>query len=325
MKQVISLLLFILVPFVCSAQNERVVKGLVYGENGGPLTGASVYAVGTDISAKTDTAGMFAISVPSSVEELQAECPGYHVLDQRIDGTFMVFKMKLDAEYASRAYKYASVEAKLAQDKEKRMAEAAKAKVLAERNSRRRKLDSLYNDEYKNIGLVHSIEVAYGYQIAQSDVVYKNLGYREYGNLHPLELSYTLAYRFCNWVSLGVGAGLQYQLVNLCLYGDVFDPSYWGQERFTPVNVPLFLNTKVYLSRGKIQPFLSLSGGLYLPNSEVMADFGAGVNLRLNKNTNMYFLLSCRTTPYGNFYDRYDYWYQTDLLWTPSFKLGLTF
>ena len=101
MRPIISAFLFIFVSFVCAAQNDRALNGIVYGENGGPLTGATVHAVGTDLSAKTDTAGRFALSVPHFVEELRAECPGYHALVRRIDDTFMVFKMTLDEKYAS--------------------------------------------------------------------------------------------------------------------------------------------------------------------------------------------------------------------------------
>lgn len=335
MKQIISFLLFIAFTFVCSAQNERVVKGLVYGENGGPLAGASVYAVGTELSAKTDTAGRFTISVPHSVNDLRAECPGYHILVQEIDGSFMVFKMKLDEKYASRAYEYASIEARLAQNKEKSMLDAAKAKVWNERNAKKRKLDSLYDLEYKNIGLVHSVEISYGYQLAQGEVAYKNLGFREYGSLHPVELNYTLSYRFHNFFSLGIGTGVQYQLVNLCKYPDVFDPSYDGYEDFTPVNVPVFLNLKSYLTRGSWQPLVSVSAGIYCPNLEGMADVGIGLNYRLNRTSNIYFLFSVRTTPYGDFRqykpsvigggERDFSAYYPGVAWTPSFKFGYTF
>lgn len=334
MRPIISAFLFVFVSFVCAAQNDRALNGIVYGENGGPLTGATVYAVGTDLSAKTDTAGRFALAVPHFVEELRAECPGYHALVRRIDDTFMVFKMALDEKYASRAYEYAAIEAKLAQDKEKRVIEAAKAKVRAEKNAEKRKVDSLYNLKYKNIGLVHSVEISYGYQLAHGEVIYKNLGFREYGSLHPVELNYTMSYRFHNFFSLGIGTGLQYQLVNLCRYPDVFDPSYTGYEDFTPVNVPLFLNLKSYLTRGSWQPLVSVSAGVYCPNLEGLADVGIGLNYRLSRTSNVYLLLSVRTTPYGDFRkytssviggDRNFSAYYPGVAWTPSFKVGCTF
>ena len=47
-------LLVLLIPLISAAQSDRVVKGLVYGESGGPIVGATVYAGGADLSVKTD-------------------------------------------------------------------------------------------------------------------------------------------------------------------------------------------------------------------------------------------------------------------------------
>ena len=53
--------------------------------------------------------------------------------------------------------------------------------------------------------------------------------------MDPVEFKYTLSYRFNNFLSVGIGTGIQYQLVNLCDYPDVFDPKYTGLEDFTPI------------------------------------------------------------------------------------------
>lgn len=334
MKQIVLTFLFAVMSFVCEAQNEIVVKGFVRGEKGGPIPGATVSAIEADVQTNTDTDGMFTITVPENVTRLQVEAPGYfkHILP--VDGNFMVFDMKVDKRYASKLYEYALIEEKLVQDSERRTEEEEAARIKKERNERRMTIDAEYNKLYKNIGLVHSLEFIYGYQLADADVIYKNLGYRYYSNLAPVEVNYTLAYRFNNFVSLGIGAGLQYQTVNLCRYGDVFMPEYQNVDDFTPINVPVFLNTKVYMSRGKFQPLLSVSGGIYLPNTEGMFDIGIGANWRISKTANMYFLLSCRTTPYGDFREYSgleglqsrpaSYVYYPKSAWTPSFKIGFT-
>jgi hypothetical protein len=209
-----------------------------------------------------------------------------------------------------------------------------KAKERAERIARRRQLDSLYNLKYKNSGLVHSFEVSYGYQLANGKVAYKNLGFREYGSLDPVEFKYTLSYRFNNFLSVGIGTGIQYQLVNLCDYPDVFDPKYTGLEDFTPINIPVFLNVRTYMTRGKIQPMFSLSGGVYCPNLEGMLDAGLGINFRVSRMSNIYLLFSMRTTPFGDFRqytpsviggERDFSAYYTGIVWTPSIKIGYTF
>ena len=210
---------------------------------------------------------------------------------------------------------------------EKAAAAKAKAEEKAKKIAKRKEIDKAYNAKYRNKGLVHSFELSYGYQVGKENVIYKNLGYREYGSFHPIEATYTIGYRFCNWVSLGLGAGVSYNLVNLCTYGDVFDPMYEGADKFTPINIPIFLNTKFYMFRGKCQPMLSVSGGVYAPNLELLADVGVGCNLRLSKRGNMYFLASIRTTPYGFFVENSstDGYYSSNFVWTPSFKIGFTF
>lgn len=338
MKRIVYTILLLLIYFLCPAQSDHVIKGAVIGENGAAISGAEVRAVQSGLFCKTDSKGEFVIKVPLSVEELQVTCPGYHTLTLKITDSFLIFNLKLDKEYASRAYEYAAIEAKLAETAEKKLIEEEMAKVKAERIARVKALDEAYDKEYKNRGFVYSAEVAYGYQIGHGDVKYKNLGFREYGSLHPIEANFTFGYRFWNWFSAGVGAGMQYQLVNLCeyKYGDLIDPEYIGWEKFTRMNFPLFINVKTYLSRGKIQPLMSLSGGIYLPNNEGMFDIGLGANWRLNKTKNLYFLLSFRRTPYGDFREidtivnrndviQKDYKvYYDKLVWTPSFKIGVT-
>lgn len=334
MKQIVLTFLLAVMSFVCAAQDDMVVKGFVRGEKGGPIPGATVSAIEADVQTKTDTEGMFTITVPENVANLQVEAPGYFKLVLPVDGNFMVFDMKIDKGYASKAYEFASIEAKLVQDTERRTEEDETARIKKERNEKRKEIDAAYNKQYKNIGFVHSLEFSYGYQIANADVIYKNLGYRKYTSLNPVEVNYTFGYRFNNFISVGIGAGLQYQTVNLCRYDDVFLPEYQNSNDFTPINVPIFLNTKVYMSRGKFQPLLSLSGGVYLPNTEGMFDIGIGANWRINKTANMYFLLSCRTTPYGDFREYSgleglesrpaSYVYYPKSAWAPSIKIGFT-
>lgn len=331
MKRKTLIFLFLIMSLVCAAQEGRTVSGVVRGETHGPISGAVVSAVELNLFTRTDTLGRFEINLPDSVTQLQITAAGYYTLDRMIDTQFLVCNMKLDPGYAVRASEIVSVEARLAREAEQRMIQAELERVKAEKRAERLEKDDRYNAQYKNIGFVHSLEFAYGYQLAQGDVIYKNLGYREFGNLHPIELSYTLTYRFHYLISLGIGAGVQYQCNNLCNYSDIFEPSYSDYEDFTPINVPLFLNTKLYLTRGKCQPVISLSGGVYLPNYEGLFDVGIGANLRLSRLANMYFLFSCRTTPYFDFreYPATDtrpaiFAYYPKSAWTPTLKIGFT-
>ena len=371
------------------AQSGRFVNGVVFDENDSPMAGVKVAAKGSAEQFVTGSDGQFKMTVSAYTKYLEAYAEGYLTQSAEIDGSYIVFRMKIDKKYAERkaaeekaaaeaaaAKAKAEEEARIAAEKaaeaeriaeekaaaakakaeeqarieaekkaeaerlaakkaeeakhvadEKAAAAKARAEEKAKKIAKRKEIDKAYNAKYRNKGLVHSFELSYGYQVGKENVIYKNLGYREYGSFHPIEATYTIGYRFCNWVSLGLGAGVSYNLVNLCTYGDVFDPMYDGADRFTPINIPVFLNTKVYMSRGKCQPMLSVSGGVYAPNLELLADVGVGCNLRLSKRGNMCFLASIRTTPYGFFVENSstDGYYSSNFVWTPSFKIGFTF
>lgn len=382
MKKYLLVLLCAISSLTALAQSGRFVNGVVFDENDSPMAGVKVVAKGGAEQFVTGSDGQFNMTVSVYTKYLEAYAEGYLTQSAEIDGSYIVFRMKIDKKYAEqkeaaeKAAKEAAIakakaeeqarieaekkaaadavakakaeeQARVAAEKEaaakakaeeqarieaekkaeaERMA-AQKAAAKAKRIAQRNEIDKAYNAKYRNRGLVHSFELSYGYQSGKEDVIYKNLGYREYGNFHPIEATYTIGYRFCNWVSLGLGAGVAYNLVNLCTYGDLFDPMYQGADKFTPINIPIFLNTTVYMSRGKCQPMFSVSGGIYAPNLEVLADVGIGCNLRLSKKGNMYFLASIRTTPYGFFVENSlsDSYYFSDFVWTPSFKIGFTF
>ena len=388
MKKHLLVLLCAISSLTALAQSGRFVNGIVFDENDSPMAGVKVVAKGGAEQVVTGPDGQFTMTVSAYTRYLEAYNEGYLMQSAEIDGSYIVFRMKIDKKYAERkaAAEKAATEAAIAKAKaeeqarieaEKKAAADAVAKAKAEEQARiaaekeaaakakageqarieaekkseaeriaaqkaeekakkiakRNEIDKAYNAKYRNKGLVHSFELSYGYQVGSGDVIYKNLGYREYDSFHPIEATYTIGYRFSNWVSVGLGAGVSYNLVNLCTYGDVFDPIYEGADKFTPVNIPVFMNTKVYMSRGKCQPMLSFSGGVYAPNLELLADVGVGCNLRLSKRGNMYFLASLRTTPYGFFVEKsigFDYYlsgsyYYSDFVWTPSFKIGFTF
>lgn len=160
------------------------------------------------------------------------------------------------------------------------------------------------NIQYRNSGLIHTFEAGYKYPIAsESKIIYENLGVRKVKTLHPLELTYSIGYRFSNWVSLSVGSGLSYEAVDLRRYGDKIVSEYvvsgiLSEDVYSNVDIPLLLDLRVYLSQNKFQPFLALKGGMYMLNSSaLLLDGGIGCNFRLNKRCNLYLLASASLYP----------------------------
>lgn len=192
-----------------------------------------------------------------------------------------------------------------------------------------------YDRRYRNIGFVNSFDFKYSLPLKSSQIVYKNMGIRNYKSLHPIEFTYSLGYRYSNWVSISVGTGITHETVDLRDIGDEFADYYYDNNVNEIVNystnaVPIFANSKLYLSRGKYQPMMSISAGLYVvPKIKglLLCDFGFGVNYRITRVLNCYAMLSVGTTPvligsvdvYSNKISL-----NRSISWAPCFKIGLT-
>lgn len=111
------------------AQNGRKVEGIVADDNGRPLPNATISAVGVTESAKCDERGNFVMYVSYNTHAVTASCEGYYPSTQELDGMMLIFRLKVDPQYAAAKAK-AEEEARIA------AAEAAAAKARAEEQAR---------------------------------------------------------------------------------------------------------------------------------------------------------------------------------------------
>lgn len=109
------------------AQNTRLVRGVVFDDNDIPLKGATLSVVGMQAEALSGDNGLFEIMVSPYAKKIEASYEGYLPQQAEIDGSYLVFKMKIDKEYAKNKAK-AEEEARIAAEKEA----AAKAKAEEE-------------------------------------------------------------------------------------------------------------------------------------------------------------------------------------------------
>lgn len=355
MKRLIWVIICAVAAIVCSAQNNRVVVGAVFTSDGTPLKDAVLSPVGTDLKFHTNPDGTFQIQIPHQVREVEASLEGYFPRRVEVDGSYMVFKLAVDKMYFERkakakeqARQVAEKEAvaKVKAEEQARKAAAAKvkadslAKVAALKKEARLVVIKKYNDEYRNKGLIHNFELNYSIPLNQHNrIAYENFGVRDYSVLHPMEFTYSLGYRFSNWMSLSLGAGLTYDLINLRNYGDVFSSEYYQEEvlNYSNMSIPVFVNAKCYMTMGKFQPMLSVSGGLYfsLPKTfacdMLLLDAGVGCNLRLNRNLNLYVVASIASVPVlysrvgdGGALEMGSLVVDRTIAWAPRIKIGFT-
>ena len=162
-----KMMLQVLFCFVLSmagvAQNNRLVKGFVINEKEEPLSGVTIQAVYSDVSTVTDKDGHFEINVSSYTKYVEASYEGYITEKAEIDGSYIVFNLKIDKKLA-RAKAKAEEEAKRStketapekekfekvakRDAEKKAAAEAKAEAATKRAAEKAAAEKEKVEEY---------------------------------------------------------------------------------------------------------------------------------------------------------------------------------
>ena len=132
MRKILFLLFCSVVSLAAFGQASRTVRGVVFDDKDIPLQGVTVSVVGSpDVSTQSDENGLFEMNVSPYAKYVEASMEGYITKSAEIDGTYLVFKLKIDKNYAKKKAK-AEEEARIAAEKEAE----AKAKAEAEERAR---------------------------------------------------------------------------------------------------------------------------------------------------------------------------------------------
>lgn len=363
----------VLFSLAALAQNNRVVRGVVFDDSRKPMEGVVIVA---DMSGETTATlrnGTFQISIPQFSKKITASLDGFISHSLEVDGSYLVFTLKVDKDYekrlaaqkqlrekevadslvrakkATQKAEKARLEADAARQKEvsdslalaKMMAQKAEKERLAAETAREKEAqraeaarrdkerrraefvrDSIanleakrvreakkiarknaiaeYDRKYRNHGLVNSFELSYGYQLYVWSAVFQNSGKRKYGDLSPIQATWSIGYSFGYIGSLSVGAGILYDARTPLVEGDSLIPEY-GDFKEHRLDVPVFLNGKIYMTRTGVQPMLSASGGIYAISRVPLADVGFGVNFRAGSRCLAYLLANFDFTPWPLF------------------------
>ncbi len=373
MKRWFLVVVSVLFSFVASAQNNRVVRGVVFDDTRKPMEGVVILADMSGEKTETLRDGTFQISIPQFSKKITASLDGFISHSLEVDGSYLVFTLKVDKDYAKRlaaqrrlrekeiADSLALVKKEMRKaEKERQKANTVRQKAVSDslaqatktarkaekerlasdvackkesqraetelRNIERRRAefvkDSIadleakrisavkksarknaiaeYDRKYRNYGLVNSFELSYGYQLYVWSVVFQNSGKRKYGDLTPLQATWSIGYSFGYIGSLSVGAGILYNVRTPLVIGDSLIPEY-GDFKEHRLDVPVFLNGKIYMTRTRIQPMLSVSGGIYAISRFPLADIGLGANFRAGNRCSVYLLVNFDFTPWPLF------------------------
>ena len=216
-----------------------------------------------------------------------------------------------------------AAEEKARKEEEARLKAEADAKAKAYRKAANQAADKAYDKRFNNKGIEHSVDISYAYQLSKGEVAFVYSGYRNYGSTHPVELDYTLSYKFNRIVSVGVGVGVLYHLKSIAIIGDDYISAY-SSFKEKQVDVPVFANVKVRMLRSNVRPLISLQGGYYCLSGVLYGEAGLGCEYRVTKGLALQLTVSVRTCPWPHFIKESGY-AKYDMSVSPCIKLGVNF
>ncbi len=328
------LTLLLLCGWSLGAQQLRTIRGLVATPDGQVIPNAILKADGVDKPFQAGRTGQFEIRVPFSCQKLTAYVDGYAPLTLEISSGYLLFKMKPDstadaaapvvaggtaasaAQAASQAQaqtekealarekaerearEKAEAEAKAKAEQEAKAGQAAKNKDAKSKKAKTAPQTPGSKSQYKESGLTHSVDFSYAYQPHSGQIVYVNSGIRNYSSLHPLQLTYSIGWRFNRMFSVSGGIGFLYNTVSLERNGDRIETELYGDKTPRRFDIPVFVNGRCHFGNGLVLPYLTLSGGIYAMSLAPLLDVGVGASFRLGGSLALNLAVSARNTPW---------------------------
>ena len=342
--RIFLVILFLLTsPFLsCYAQDLIIVRGEVTDTQGKPLKELLIKTP-QGIEYHLKNVGQFEILVPSNCRYLTFHSPLYYDFKKEIGESFLevvmiyegdeVYQQKKKEEELERmrveqeqktAEKKAEQERKAAEKKAEQERKAAEAKANKEaRGLVREEKNAVYDSLYRNRGIEHSVDISYSYPLLKCDVMYAYSGYREYGNLHPFELDYTLSYRINRLISIGGGFGGLIHAKSITIVNDSFS-SVYGDFKEKRFDIPVFASFRLTPCRSRVRPMVGGAIGYCFFSKTLFWEGNLGADIRMTQRLSAHFCLSVRSTPYPYFKEvEGTAGYEAAI--SPAFKVGFSF
>ena len=290
MRKGVVLLILTLLTTVGIAQNTRIVKGFVKSEDGKPVVGATIKAVDEDVTTTSTLGGAFEIRVSPYCKFVEARLEGCLTAVAEIDGSTIIFTMKVDKKYAksqeqARIAAEKEAAAKAEAEEEARIAAEKEAAAKAEAERRAQEL-ALINpqkaaavkakaEEQARI----AAEKAEKARLAEIKAEKRRKLYAEkqsgfasiadvsymvgIGGINPsIGINYIAGYRINNLLYVGGGTGVNINLGAGPSVRGIAKP-YSGTNVLNPclVSVPVFAYFRANFLNRRCSPFFALAAG----------------------------------------------------------------
>ena len=341
-RKISLLVLCCIASLTIVAQNTRLVKGVVFSDQDIPLKGATITLIGMPGSTQTDENGLFEFSVSPYAKQVEATYEGYLPQKAEIDGTYLIFKLKVDKKYAKQKAKEEE-EARLAAQKEAE-AKAKEEAVIAAQKAEEQARIAAEKAERDSIAKIAAEERRIEYAKHQSgftsmiDVSYRLPFNALSGNIGA---NYIAGYRINNSLLVGGGVGINYFLNSQPSQLSIDTPC---GVTLTPsaITIPIFAYFRANFMNAQFSPFFALAAGYELSTKQILnldlysveyntggffANPQIGINYRTTLKTSLYLAIGFQayTTPYCVEHTGYNATIKQELAYGVDIHLGFTF
>lgn len=210
-------------------------------------------------------------------------------------------KAEREAREKAEAEAKAKAQAKAKAEQEAKAGQAAKNKDAKSKKAKTAPQTPGSKSRYKERGLMHSFDFSYAYQFYSGQIVYVNSGIRNYSSLHPLQLTYSIGWRFNRMFSVSGGIGFLYNTVSLERNGDRIETELYGDKTPRRFDIPVFVSGRCHFGNGLVLPYLTLSSGIYAMSLAPLLDIGVGASFRLGGSLALNLAVSARNTPWPRY------------------------
>lgn len=312
MKRAITIVVLILFASTAFAQGSRTVKGFVLDEEGTALSGATVRVSGGSGSTVSEHNGFFEMQVDYSCKYLEVAHEGYIPSHAEIDGSLIVFRLKMNKDYAKETKKQRVAAERVQKEKQ----------TAAKRELNR----TTYGEQQSGFGSMVDLSYRIGMGGAHS----------------AFGINYIVGYRINNLFFIGGGTGANFNIGAGA--STRYTTTEYSNNSLTPclTSVPIYAYFRANFLNRRFSPFFALAAGgnisgkqtLHLDlcdvkysNTGLFVNPQLGVNFRTSTKTSLYLAVGFNgfTVPSCSEYNSHSATAKPKFASGADIHLGLTF
>lgn len=272
MNRYILTLILSIVTLCSYGQSGRMIYGCVYGEKKTPLQGAKITTPHGDLICTTDQNGQFNAQCSTYIREIVVLHDDYLTKYVNVDGSYLIIKLRAAVQpYTETTNNKDDAKEEV---QTSNLIEEHEARIANKRQAAKEEAQAQAKAEAKKRQEERKAEIAaINKDIAGwKNSIYVNVSsYNDYecAGTPSIGIEYVGGKRFNNAFFLGFGTGVVFNTGSI-------EPDLNNLHHsvaslpLTRVSIPLYVNMKLYLSRTRWQPYISLSSGFRFSGKRLM-------------------------------------------------------